>query len=95
MACRAQELKLQDGNIEYLSPKLSALVAKADGLAARAKEQPHALQQLVGLMQAMYMDYCRVCGISTPTQRLPALEAVLKDTTTTREQVLAFMQARL
>jgi hypothetical protein len=74
---------------------MKAVLAAVDALKLQAKEQPTELEHLSKLVQTLYLDYSRLTGINAPKQRLPALEAMIKDAHSTLQQMLDFMQGKL
>ena len=82
---------MQDGDVSYLSPEYRKLLDQADRIKADYKEQPQHLDHIMALIKDLYLDFCRLTGISTSKQRLPALEQLLTDTRSTLEQVMDFV----
>eukprot|EP00198_Chlamydomonas_reinhardtii_P000372 XP_001689707.1 bardet-biedl syndrome 7 protein [Chlamydomonas reinhardtii] len=85
------ELKMQDGDISYLSQDYKSVLDRADKIRQEYKEQPQHLDHLVALIKDLYLDYCKLTGVATPKQRLPALEQLLNDTSSTLEQLMEFL----
>ncbi|KAG2424531.1 hypothetical protein HXX76_014412 [Chlamydomonas incerta] len=85
------ELKMQDGDISYLSEDYKSVLDRADKIRQEYKEQPQHLDHLVALIKDLYLDYCKLTGVATPKQRLPALEQLLNDTSSTLEQLMEFL----
>mmetsp|Transcript_18765 Transcript_18765/g.40356 ORF Transcript_18765/g.40356 Transcript_18765/m.40356 type:complete len:735 (+) Transcript_18765:308-2512(+) len=90
------ELKMQDdGDVSYLTPEYKGILDDAEGIRTAYKEQPQHLDHLTALIKDLYLDFCRLTGISTPKQRLPMLEQLLADTRSTLQQVMDFMLGKL
>lgn len=85
------ELKMQDRDISYLAPEYKEMLDQADLIKAQYKEQPEHLDHLISLIKDLYLDFCRLTGIATPKQRLPALEQLLNNTRSTVEEVMDYM----
>ncbi|GIL85198.1 hypothetical protein Vretimale_10813 [Volvox reticuliferus] len=86
-----QELKMQDGDVSYLSDEYRSVLERADKIRQEYKEQPQHLDHLIALIKDLYLDFCKLSGVSTPKQRLPALEQLLNDTSSTLEQLMEFL----
>jgi len=82
---------MQDGDVSYLSPEYRKLLDQADKIKADYKEQPQHLDHITALIKDLYLDFCRLTGISTSKQRLPALEHLLADTKSTLDQAMDFV----
>ncbi|GAX76228.1 hypothetical protein CEUSTIGMA_g3672.t1 [Chlamydomonas eustigma] len=89
------ELKVQDSDVSYLAPEYKALLDHADEIKKAYKEQPQHLDHIAALIKDLYLDFCRLSGINTPKQRLPALEQLLTNTKSTLDQVMDFMLNKL
>lgn len=90
-----QELKMQDGDVSYLSPEYRSVLDNADKIKQEFKEQPQHLDHLCALIKDLYLDFCKLTGVSTPKQRLPALDQLLSDTRGTLDQIMDFMLGKL
>ncbi|PNH08710.1 Bardet-Biedl syndrome 7 protein [Tetrabaena socialis] len=86
-----QELRMQDGDVSYLTEEYRSVLDRADKIRQEYKEQPQHLDHLVALIKDLYLDFCKLTGVSTPKQRLPALEQLLNDTSSTLEQLMEFL----
>ncbi|KXZ55148.1 hypothetical protein GPECTOR_3g298 [Gonium pectorale] len=86
-----QELKMQDGDVSYLTEEYRTVLDRADKIRQEYKEQPQHLDHLVALIKDLYLDFCKLSGVSTPKQRLPALEQLLHDTSSSLEQLMEFL----
>ncbi|GLC59925.1 hypothetical protein PLESTB_001554700 [Pleodorina starrii] len=89
-----QELKMQDGDVSYLSEEYRGILERADKIRQEYKEQPQHLDHLVALIKDLYLDFCKLTGVSTPKQRLPALEQLLNDTSSTLDQLMEFLMGQ-
>jgi len=86
-----QELQMQDGEVDYLSPEYRELLANAEEIRKEFKDQPQHTGQIVGIIKDMYCNFCKHMGLGHPKAKLPALEQLLMDTTSTAEKALEFM----
>ena len=83
-----EELKAQDGDVSYLAPEFKEMLDQSEAIRTQYKEQPQHLDHLISLIKDLYVDFCRLSGIGSAKQRLPALEQVLLDTRSTLDQVM-------
>ncbi|KAK9803568.1 hypothetical protein WJX72_000727 [[Myrmecia] bisecta] len=89
-----QELKMQDENVDYLTPEYKAILADADKsrqAGAGNKADPLRLEYLSGVFKDLYLDWQRFNGLVAPLHRIPQLAAVLHDPQSTQLEVVAFM----
>ncbi|MEW5302522.1 MAG: hypothetical protein WDW36_005300 [Sanguina aurantia] len=89
------ELKMQDGDISYLSEEYKAILDSAESITSEHRDAPQHLDHLVALIKDLYLDSCKLTGISTPKQRMPMLEQLLADPRSTLDQIQEFMQGKL
>ena len=83
---------MQDGECAYLSPKMQSMLAKAEAATKQEQEQPHKLDYLCGLIKDIYLDWQRFSGHTAAKQRLSQLDELLQQSTTTMQDLLAFIQ---
>lgn len=57
----SQELKLQDGDVDYLPPEYKDAVDNAAAMKAAALDDPDPMERAVALVRGMYLDHAR-CG---------------------------------
>lgn len=94
---RVQELKLQDGDVDYLPPEYKEGVdndGKYKDGETEPKQDGNSMDQLVQLVRSMFVDYSRLVGASSAKHRVPQLEALLRNATSTHQQLLDYMEGR-
>ena len=87
-----QELRAHDEDMSYLAPELAAILKDADGLKRRQAGNPRALEHLGGIMKDLFLDWQRFNGAAPPRHRVPALDALLRDPSSTLDDVVAFIR---
>ncbi|KAG2493069.1 hypothetical protein HYH03_008732 [Edaphochlamys debaryana] len=86
-----QELRMQDGDVSYLSPEYRSVLDRADKIRQEYKEQPQHLDHLVALIKDLYLDFCKLTGVATPKTRIPALDQLLLDPGSSLEDLMEFL----
>lgn len=86
---------MQDGDVSYLAPEYKQVLDRADKIQQEYKEQPQHLDHLIALIKDLYLDFCKLSGVSTPKARLPALEQLLTDTSSTLDQLMDFLLGQI
>ena len=82
---------MQDPDVSYLSAEYRSILDQAETIRTQFKEQPQHLDHLTALIRDLYLDFCKLTGISTPKARLPALDKLLTDHKSSLQEVMDFM----
>ncbi len=55
------------------------------------QQREQQVEQVAGSIKELFVDYCKLAGLGGAKQRLPGLEAILRDSRADMQQVLGYM----
>eukprot|EP00803_Ostreobium_quekettii_P008434 evm.model.scf_181EXC.4 EVM.evm.TU.scf_181EXC.4 scf_181EXC:15301-18457(+) len=83
-----EELKLQDGDVSYLSPELKETLERSSEITKEHKRQPQRLAGLTQQIRDLARDWSRLSGFSVSRQRMGDLDALLQRPNSSFDTVL-------
>lgn len=78
--------------MNYLAPEMAAILRDAETLKRRQAGNPRALEHLGGIVKDLFLDWQRFNGAAPPKHRIPALDVLLRDPSSTLDDVVGFIK---